>query len=51
MKIVETAFYQVLVNAQAKGEIALDKDLNQIAQYLTSSFQGILVMAKINQEP
>ena len=51
MKIVEKAFYRVLVNAQAKGEIALEKDLNQIAQYLTSSFQGIRVMAKINQEP
>lgn len=51
MKIVEKAFYQVLANAQAKGEIALEKDLNQIAQYLTSSFQGIRVMAKINQEP
>ena len=51
MKIVEKAFYQVLANAQAKGEIPLEKDLNQIAQYLTSSFQGIRVMAKINQEP
>ncbi|MEM8676446.1 MAG: TetR/AcrR family transcriptional regulator [Cyanobacteria bacterium P01_G01_bin.67] len=51
MKIVEKAFYQVLLKAQAKGEISLEKDLNQIAQYLTSSFQGIRVMAKINQEP
>lgn len=51
MKIVEKAFYRVLVNAQAKGKIALDKDMKQIAQYLTSSFQGIRVMAKINQEP
>ena len=51
MKIVEQAFHQVLVNAQAKGEIALEKNLNHLAQYLTSSFQGIRVMAKINQEP
>lgn len=51
MKIVEQAFYKVLVNAQAKGEIDPQKDLSQIAQYLTSSFQGIRVMAKINQEP
>ena len=51
MKIVEKAFYKVLLNAQAKGEIAPQKDLSQIAQYLTSSFQGIRVMAKINQEP
>ena len=51
MKIVEKAFYKVLVNAQSKGEIALEKDMKQIAQYLTSSFQGIRVMAKINQEP
>lgn len=51
MKIVEKAFYQALVNAQNKGEISIDKDLSSIAQYLTSSFQGIRVMAKVNQEP
>ncbi len=51
MKILERAFYRVLVNAQAKGEIAQEKDMKQIAQYLTSSFQGIRVMAKINQDP
>lgn len=51
MKMLEKAFYKVLVNAQARGEIDLQKDLNNIAQYLTSSLQGILVMAKVNQEP
>ncbi|AFY37898.1 regulatory protein TetR [[Leptolyngbya] sp. PCC 7376] len=51
MKIVERAFYKVLVNAQKQGEIAPTKDLSEIAQYLTSSFQGIRVMAKVNQEP
>ena len=51
MKIVERAFYKVLVNAQKKGEIDPEKSLSEIAQYLTSSFQGIRVMAKINQEP
>ena len=51
MKIMEKAFYKVLVEAQQKGEINPDKDVEQIAQYLTTSFQGIRVMAKINQEP
>jgi len=51
MKIVEQAFYQALVNAQEKGEIHCEKDANSIAQYLTSSFQGLIVMAKINQDP
>lgn len=51
MKIVEKAFYQALVNAQEKGEIDQEKDLSSIAQYLTSSCQGLRVMAKINQDP
>ena len=51
MKIMEKAFYKVLVSAQEKGEIPPDKNVNQIAQYLMTSFQGIRVMAKINQEP
>ena len=51
MKIVERAFYKALKNAQAQGEIPLEKNLSEIAQYLISSFQGIRVMAKVNQEP
>lgn len=51
MKIIEKALYQVLLNAQKKGEISDSKDLDSIAQYLVSSFQGIRVIAKVNQEP
>lgn len=51
LKIIEKAFYKVLVNAQEKGEISTKQDLNSIAQYLTSSLQGLRVISKINQEP
>ncbi len=51
MKIVEKAFQKALKNAQKKGEMSSHKEIDSIAQYLTSSFQGLRVMAKVNQEP
>ncbi|MEM6835802.1 MAG: TetR/AcrR family transcriptional regulator [Cyanobacteria bacterium P01_C01_bin.120] len=48
---VEDAFFQALVRAQDQGEIAPEKDLRTLAQYLTSSLQGMRVMAQVNMPP
>ena len=51
LQTLEQAFYQVLLTAQEQAEIPQGKDLKAIAKYLTSSIQGLRVMAKLNQEP
>ena len=51
LRCVEDAFYRALGRAQDNGEIAPDKDIRAIAQYLTSSMQGLRVMAKVNPDP
>jgi TetR/AcrR family transcriptional regulator, transcriptional repressor for nem operon len=45
------AFKQALSQAQGKGEIESDRDLASMAQYLTSSLQGLRVMGKVNRDP
>ena len=45
------AFKQALSKAKAKGEIKSDRDIDNIAQYLTSSLQGLRVMGKVNRDP
>ena len=47
---IAIAFKQALSQAQAKGEIDRDKDLDSMANYLTSSLQGLRVMAKVNRD-
>ncbi len=47
---VANAFKHALSKAQAKGEIRSDRDINSIAQYLTSSLQGLQVIAKVNRD-
>ncbi|MEO1300284.1 MAG: TetR family transcriptional regulator C-terminal domain-containing protein, partial [Cyanobacteria bacterium J06636_16] len=51
LRAVEDAFYRALGRAQDNGEISPDKDIRAIAQYLTSSLQGLRVMAKVNPDP
>lgn len=51
LRQVEDAFYRALGRAQDQGEIAADKDIRALAQYLTSSLQGLRVMSKVNAEP
>ena len=48
---IARAFRQALKLAQDKGEIAGDLDINAIANYLTSSLQGLRVMGKVNRNP
>jgi TetR/AcrR family transcriptional regulator, transcriptional repressor for nem operon len=45
------AFKQALSKAQSKGEIKSDRDVDSMAQYLTSSLQGLRVMGKVNRDP
>lgn len=46
-----SAFKQALIKAQAQGEIGSDRNLDSIAQYLTSSLQGLRVISKVNRDP
>ena len=48
---VEKAFKKALSKARAKGEISDKQDLDSLAQYLTSSIQGLRVMSKVNRQP
>ena len=46
-RALEDAFYRAVRRAQAQGQILLDKDPRALARFLTSSMQGLLVMAKM----
>ena len=48
--MIEKEFYQTLLRAQNNGEIAKDRNLISVAEYLTSSMQGLLVMGKVCSE-
>ena len=43
---LEAAFLRALRRARARGELPRDRDLRALARFLTSSAQGISVMAK-----
>ena len=43
---MEAAFLRALERARAKGELAAGRDLRALARFLTSSAQGLSVMAK-----
>ena len=47
---LEQGFYQALQRAREKGEISTDLDINKLANFLTSSMQGLLVMGKVCSE-
>lgn len=48
--MIEKEFHQALLRAQNDGEIAKDSNLISLAEYLTSSMQGLLVMGKVCSE-
>lgn len=50
LRLVEDAFYRALGRAQDKGEISPDKDIRALAQYLTSSLQGLRVTSRANPD-
>lgn len=48
---VVRGFKKVLNRAQKQGELDPDRDLDAIANYLTSSLQGLRVLGKVNRDP
>ncbi|HEY9792883.1 MAG TPA: TetR/AcrR family transcriptional regulator [Candidatus Obscuribacterales bacterium] len=50
LKRIEAAFLDALVAARQQGEIGTRRDLRQLAKFLTSSLQGIRVMARVNPD-
>lgn len=48
LRRIESAFYDALVHARAAGEIRTHRDLHDVARFLTSTLQGIRVMARVN---
>ncbi len=47
---IENGFYQTLLRAKKQGEFSSELDLKNVANYLTSSMQGLLVMGKVCSE-
>lgn len=47
---VEDALYRALGRAQDTGEISPDQDIRALAHYLTTSLQGLRVMAKLDTD-
>jgi TetR/AcrR family transcriptional repressor of nem operon len=47
---LEQGFYQTLLRAQENREISQDHNLIALAEYLTNSMQGLLVMGKVHLE-
>lgn len=47
---LEKGFYQTLLRAQDNREILRDCNLTSLAEYLTSSMQGLLVIGKVRSE-
>lgn len=50
MKRIEAAFYDALVAARSQGELRTRRDLRALARFLTSSLQGLRVMARVNPD-
>jgi len=50
LNALEKGFYSTLLRAKEKGELSTDLDLKVVANYLTSSMQGLLVMGKVCSE-
>jgi len=50
LKALENGFYNSLLRAKENSEISTEIDLKQLASYLTSSMQGLLVIGKVCSE-
>ena len=50
LNALENGFYKTLLRAKENGELSTDHDLKMVANYLTSSMQGLLVMGKVCSE-
>jgi len=47
---IETTFHAALVAARARKELAPGTDIEALARFLTSSFQGLRLMGKVNPD-
>ena len=47
---IEAAFLDALIAARQMGEIGTRRDLRDVARFLTSSLQGLRVMARVNPD-
>lgn len=47
LNALEDGFYKTLLRAKKNDELATELDLKDVASYLTSSMQGLLVMGKV----
>lgn len=50
LNALEKGFYQALLRAEENGELSTELDLKVVANYLTSSMQGLIVMGKVCSE-
>jgi len=50
LNALESGFYQTLLRAKDNNELSTEIDLKLLANYLTSSMQGLLVMGKVCSE-
>lgn len=50
LNALEDGFYKTLLRAKDNGELSTELDLKVLANYLTSSMQGLLVMGKVCSE-
>ncbi|KAF3978617.1 MAG: hypothetical protein HFP77_00965 [Methylococcales symbiont of Iophon sp. n. MRB-2018] len=50
LNALENGFYKTLLKARKDGELSTELDLKHIANYLTSSMQGLLVIGKVCSE-
>jgi len=50
LNALENGFYKTLLRAKENGELSTELDLKVVANYLTSSMQGLLVMGKVCSE-
>jgi TetR/AcrR family transcriptional repressor of nem operon len=47
---IEGAFLEALIAARQEGELGTRRDLRDVARFLTSSLQGLRVMARVNPD-
>jgi TetR/AcrR family transcriptional repressor of nem operon len=49
--LVEDTFFVLVERGQREGDIASDKEARALARFLTSSLNGLMVIAKTNPDP
>ena len=50
LNALEKGFYNTLLRANKNGELSTELDLKKVANYLTSSMQGLVVIGKVCSE-